>query len=76
MSSVRSPCVSEEALEAEIEGSPSIKLEYDEAGNVIGTFLEESSGNEAIDRAALEAARNYKMMAAVREDRSQLRLIL
>ncbi|EDX83699.1 TonB family C-terminal domain protein [Synechococcus sp. PCC 7335] len=51
----------EEALEEGVEGSPSVNLEYDEDGNVIGAVLEQSSGNAALDRAALEAARNYEM---------------
>lgn len=51
----------EEALDEGVEGSPSVSLEYDENGNVIGAVLEQSSGSAALDRAALEAARNYEM---------------
>ncbi len=51
----------EEALAEGVEGSPSVSIEYDENGNVIGAVLEQSSGNAALDRAALEAARSYEM---------------
>ncbi|PZO18379.1 MAG: hypothetical protein DCF25_09810 [Leptolyngbya foveolarum] len=55
------PDYPKEALASGVEGSPSVSLEYDENGNVIGAVLEQSSGNAALDRAALEAARNYKL---------------
>ena len=51
----------EEALASGAEGSPSVSLEYDENGNVVGAVLEQSSGNAALDQAALEAARNYQL---------------
>lgn len=55
------PAYPEEALESGVEGSPSVSLEYDENGNVVGTVLEQSSGNAALDQAALEAARSYQL---------------
>jgi len=55
------PAYPEEALASGAEGSPSVSLEYDENGNVVGAVLEQSSGNAALDQAALEAARNYQL---------------
>ncbi len=55
------PAYPEEALDSGVEGSPSVSLEYDENGSVIGAVLEQSSGNAALDQAALEAARNYEL---------------
>ncbi|MEO0707267.1 MAG: TonB family protein, partial [Cyanobacteria bacterium J06649_5] len=55
------PDYPEEALADGVEGSPSVSLEYDEEGNVVGAVLEESSGNAALDQAALEAARSYEL---------------
>lgn len=55
------PAYPDEALESGVEGSPSVSLQYDENGRVIGTVLERSSGNAALDRAAMEAARNYEL---------------
>ena len=48
-----------EAVEAGVEGSPVMILTFDENGNVIDAVLERSSGNAALDHAALEAAQQY-----------------
>ncbi len=47
------------ALAEGIEGTPFVKLDYDENGNVVRAILEQSSGSAALDQAALEAAQNY-----------------
>ena len=49
-----------EALRQAIEGSPKLALELDPQGNVSRARLVQSSGNEALDFAALEAARKWK----------------
>ncbi|MEO1621097.1 MAG: energy transducer TonB [Cyanobacteria bacterium J06632_3] len=41
------------------EGSSVMELTFDENGNVIDAVLERSSGNAALDQAALEAAQQY-----------------
>lgn len=51
----------EEALEAGAEGAPLVNLEYDESGRVVNVVLQRSSGNAALDRAAMEAARDYEL---------------
>lgn len=55
------PTYPEEALDSGAEGSPSVSLEYDRNGKVVGAVLERSSGNAALDAAALDAARNYEL---------------
>lgn len=51
----------EAALQEGIEGSPLVSLQYDENGNVVDAVLEQTSGNAALDQAALEAAQNYEL---------------
>ncbi|MEM6449188.1 MAG: TonB family protein [Cyanobacteria bacterium P01_D01_bin.105] len=60
------PDYPEEALEDGIEGAPAVSLKYDQNGRVIDAELEQSSGNAALDAAALEAAHNYELDSAGR----------
>ncbi|MEM9219041.1 MAG: energy transducer TonB [Cyanobacteria bacterium P01_F01_bin.150] len=50
----------EEALDQGIEGEVGIVAEFDERGRVTGVRLISSSGNAALDQAALEAVRRYR----------------
>lgn len=53
------PRYPEEALDEGAEGSPVVTITFDESGNATGVDLESSSGNVALDQAALEAAQQY-----------------
>ena len=54
------PQYPEAALASGIGGKLVISLNYDENGNALGAVLQQSSGNAAIDQAALDAARTYE----------------
>ena len=49
----------EAALESGAEGSPVVRLTFDEDGHVIDAVIEQSSGDAALDQAALEAAQRF-----------------
>lgn len=57
------PDYPEVALNDEFEGRPDIEFEVDEEGNVINAHIAQSSGNNAIDQAALEAIRRSTFTA-------------
>jgi TonB family protein len=48
------------ALDAGIEGQPVVSVQFDAAGNVIGVTLEQSSGNAALDQAALSSLQSWQ----------------
>jgi TonB family protein len=48
------------ALEAGIEGEPKVAVQFDANGTVVGVVLEQSSGNAALDQAALAAAQRWR----------------
>ncbi|MEO1388886.1 MAG: TonB family protein [Cyanobacteria bacterium J06634_6] len=51
----------EEALEAGVEGAAIVNATYDENGKVTSVSLQQSSGNDALDRAAMQAARETEL---------------
>ncbi|NJL86261.1 MAG: TonB family protein [Leptolyngbyaceae cyanobacterium SM1_1_3] len=48
------------ALAAGIEGQPVVRAQFDDDGNVIGLTLEQSSGNAALDQAALSSLQTWE----------------
>ncbi|MEM9541973.1 MAG: energy transducer TonB [Cyanobacteria bacterium P01_E01_bin.42] len=59
-----------EALERGIQGTVKLTVEFDDRGNVTRVSLEQSSGSEILDIAALEIAREWKF-----KDFGQLRTV-
>ncbi|NJK28284.1 MAG: energy transducer TonB, partial [Coleofasciculaceae cyanobacterium SM2_3_26] len=57
----RQPDYPEELRRQGVEGEPVVRVEFDDRGRVIGVILERSSGNPALDRAAMDAARDWRM---------------
>ena len=54
------PAYPESARQEGIEGTPRVRIQFDANGNVVGVTLERSSGNAALDQAALSSARSYQ----------------
>ncbi|MEM6351891.1 MAG: TonB family protein [Cyanobacteria bacterium P01_D01_bin.14] len=54
------PAYPQSALDADAEGNPQVEAQYDANGNVTGVRLVRSSGNAALDQAAMEAVQSYE----------------
>ena len=52
----------ESAREAQVEGNPQIQFEVNQHGDVIDAIIGQSSGNAALDQAALEAVMQSKFI--------------
>lgn len=62
----RPPTYPPEALDREWEGTVGLKIDFSEAGEAVGVSVEKSSGFPVLDRAALEAARSWRIRGADR----------